>query len=41
MAHVNAPPTPAVGSGSSGRCDYRPIAHVAAEAGLSRPCPLK
>ena len=38
MSHRNAPLTPAGRLRLVQRCQYRPIAHVAAEAGLSRQC---
>lgn len=38
MAHRNAPLTPAGRLRLVQRCRYRPIAHVAAEAGVSRQC---
>src|SRR3954470_1433142 len=38
MPHRNAPLTPAGRLRLVQRCRYRPIAHVAAEAGLSRQC---
>ena len=38
MSHRNAPLTPAGRLRLVQRCSYRPIAHVAAEAGVSRQC---
>ena len=38
MSHRNAPLTPAGRLRLVHRCQYRPIAHVAAEAGVSRQC---
>ncbi|WP_460980224.1 helix-turn-helix domain-containing protein, partial [Pseudactinotalea suaedae] len=38
MSHANAPLTPAGRLRLIQRCQYRPIAHVAAEAGISRAC---
>ena len=38
MSHRNAPLTPAGRLRPVQRCQYRPIAHVAAEAGVSRQC---
>jgi len=38
MSHANAPLTPAGRLRLVRRCEYRPIAHVAAEAGISRQC---
>jgi transposase len=38
MSHRNAPLTPAGRLRLVQRCQYRPIAHVAAEAGVSRQC---
>jgi len=38
MSHRNAPLTPAGRLRLVQRCAYRPIAHVAAEAGVSRQC---
>ena len=38
MSHRNAPLTPAGRLRLVRRCQYRPIAHVAAEAGVSRQC---
>ena len=38
MSHRNAPLTPAGRLRLVQRCRYRPIAHVAAEAGVSRQC---
>src|SRR5690554_5917022 len=38
MSHVNAPLTPAGRLRLIQRCKDRPIAHVAAEAGVSRAC---
>src|SRR5690606_7311020 len=38
MSHANAPLTPAGRLRLIGRCQDRPIAHVAAEAGVSRAC---
>ena len=38
MSHRNAPLTPAGRLRLVQRCQHRPIAHVAAEAGVSRQC---
>ncbi|GIG34506.1 hypothetical protein Col01nite_36650 [Cellulomonas oligotrophica] len=38
MSHANAPLTPAGTLRLVRRCESRPIAHVAAEAGISRQC---
>src|SRR5690625_7846950 len=38
MSHANAPLTPAGRLRLVQRCAHRPIAHVAAEAGISRQC---
>lgn len=38
MSHANAPLTPAGRLRLIERCQDRPIAHVAAEAGVSRAC---
>jgi len=38
MSHANAPLTPEGRLGLVRRCADRPIAHVAAEAGVSRQC---
>src|SRR5829696_2012861 len=38
VSHRNAPLTPAGRLRLVRRCRYRPIAHVAAEAGVSRQC---
>ena len=38
MSHANAPLTPAGRLRLVQRCQSRPIAHVAAEAGISRQC---
>jgi hypothetical protein len=38
MSHANAPLTPEGRLRLIRRCQYRPIAHVAAEAGISRAC---
>ena len=38
MSHANAPLTPAGRLRLVRRCEHRPIAHVAAEAGVSRQC---
>jgi len=38
MRHANAPLTPAGRLRLVRRCELRPIAHVAAEAGVSRQC---
>ena len=38
MSHANAPLTPAGRLRLIQRCQHRPIAHVAAEAGISRAC---
>ena len=38
MSHANAPLTPAGRLRLVRRCEYRPVAHVAAEAGVSRQC---
>ncbi len=38
MSHANAPLTPAGRLRLIQRCQSRPIAHVAAEAGISRAC---
>lgn len=38
MSHANAPLTPAGRERLIERCHQRPIAHVAAEAGVSRQC---
>jgi len=38
MSHANAPLTPAGRLRLVRRCEHRPIAHVAAEAGISRQC---
>ena len=38
MTHANAPLTPAGRLRLVLRCEHRPIAHVAAEAGVSRQC---
>src|SRR5665648_1283619 len=38
MSHANAPLTPAGRGRLVRRCEHRPIAHVAAEAGVSRQC---
>src|SRR5690606_35010529 len=38
MSHANAPLTPAGRLRLVLRCEHRPIAHVAAEAGISRQC---
>lgn len=38
MSHANAPLTPAGRLRLVLRCEHRPIAHVAAEAGVSRQC---
>lgn len=38
MSHANAPLTPAGRLRLVRRCESRPIAHVAAEAGISRQC---
>lgn len=41
MTHANAPLTPAGRLRLVQRCQSRPIAHVAAEAGVSRACPSR
>src|SRR3712207_6785480 len=41
MTHANAPLTPAGRLRLVQRCQHRPIAHVAAEAGVSRQCLTK
>ncbi len=41
VSHRNAPLTPAGRLRLVRRCEHRPIAHVAAEAGISRQCLLK
>ncbi|HSY16402.1 MAG TPA: leucine zipper domain-containing protein [Jatrophihabitantaceae bacterium] len=38
MSHANAPLAPAGRLRLIQRCEHRPIAHVAAEAGVSRQC---
>ena len=38
MSHANAPLTPEGRLRLIERCQFRPIAHVAAEAGVSRAC---
>ena len=38
MSHANAPLTPAGRLRLVQRCEYRPLSHVAAEAGVSRQC---
>jgi len=38
MSHANAPFTPEERLRRVRRCAHRPIAHVAAEAGISRQC---
>ncbi len=41
MTHANAPLTAAGRLRLVHRCEHRPIAHVAAEAGVSRQCLTK